>query len=167
MTNCMLHKALYSARNDHNYFEIAHTIKYVSDMTGDRLNLYTFVDNHDVERIYTKLKTRRISFRYTCCSIRCRGSRPFTTAPNSASRNFKRPSLKNERKRAGHRLYAGHDAGKYPPRLPVELGQKFSLKNGHPRPKGPSAIFVEGPFCCQTAGEGKESPCAIRKNLLK
>ncbi len=55
VTNYMLHKALYSAHNDHNYFEIAHTIKYVSDMTGNRLKLYTFVDNHDVERIYTKL----------------------------------------------------------------------------------------------------------------
>lgn len=58
VTNYMLHKALYSAHNDHNYFEIAHTIKYVSDMTGDRLKLYTFVDNHDVERIYTKLNNK-------------------------------------------------------------------------------------------------------------
>lgn len=58
VTNYMLHKALYSAHNDHNYFEIAHTIKYVSDMTGDRLKLYTFTDNHDVERIYTKLNNK-------------------------------------------------------------------------------------------------------------
>ena len=58
VTNYMLHKALYSAHNDHNYFEVAHTIKYVSDMTGNRLKLYTFVDNHDVERIYTKLKNK-------------------------------------------------------------------------------------------------------------
>ena len=58
VTNYMLHKALYSAHNDHNYFEIAHTIKYVRDMTGDRLKLYTFVDNHDVERIYTKLTNK-------------------------------------------------------------------------------------------------------------
>ncbi len=58
VTNYMLHKALYSAHNDHNYFEIAHTIKYVSDMVGNRLNLYTFVDNHDVERIYTKLNNK-------------------------------------------------------------------------------------------------------------
>ena len=55
VTNYMLHKALYSAHNDHNYFEVAHTIKYINDMTGGRLKLYTFVDNHDVERIYTKL----------------------------------------------------------------------------------------------------------------
>ncbi len=58
VTNYMLHKALYSAHNDHNYFEVAHTIKYVSDMVGDRLKLYTFVDNHDVERIYTKLQNK-------------------------------------------------------------------------------------------------------------
>lgn len=58
VTNYMLHKAFYSAHNDHNYFEVAHTIKYVSDMVGNRLNLYTFVDNHDVERIYTKLKNK-------------------------------------------------------------------------------------------------------------
>ena len=58
VTNYMLHKALYSAHNDHNYFEIAHTIRYVNDMTGNRLKLYTFVDNHDVERIYTKLRNK-------------------------------------------------------------------------------------------------------------
>lgn len=58
VTNYMLHKALYSAHNDRNYFEVAHTIKYVSDMTGNRLKLYTFVDNHDVERIYTKLNNK-------------------------------------------------------------------------------------------------------------
>ena len=58
VTNYMLHKALYSGHNDHNYFEVAHTIKYVSDMIGNKLNLYSFVDNHDVERIYTKLKNK-------------------------------------------------------------------------------------------------------------
>ena len=58
VTNYMLHKALYSAHNDHNYFEVAHTIKYVGGMVGNNLNLYTFVDNHDVERIYTKLKNK-------------------------------------------------------------------------------------------------------------
>ncbi len=58
VTNYMLHKALYSAHNDHNYFEVAHTIKYVNDMTGGKLRLYTFVDNHDVERIYTKLSNK-------------------------------------------------------------------------------------------------------------
>lgn len=58
VTNYMLHKALYSAHNDHNYFEIAHTVRYVSNMVGNKLKLYSFVDNHDVERIYTKLTNK-------------------------------------------------------------------------------------------------------------
>ena len=58
VTNYMLHKALFSCHNDHNYFEVAHTIKYVSGMVGNKLNLYSFVDNHDVERIYTKLSNK-------------------------------------------------------------------------------------------------------------
>ncbi len=58
VTNYMLHKALYSGHNDHNYFEVAHTITYVTSMVGNRVNLYSFVDNHDVERIYTKLKNK-------------------------------------------------------------------------------------------------------------
>ena len=56
VTNYALHKALYSGHNDHNYFEIAHTVKYLQNM-GD-LDLYNFVDNHDVERIYTKLSSK-------------------------------------------------------------------------------------------------------------
>ena len=59
VTNYALHKAFYSAHNDHNYFEIAHTITYVHRMIGNRLKLYTFVDNHDVERIHTKLINKR------------------------------------------------------------------------------------------------------------
>lgn len=55
VTNYQLHKALYSGHNDHNYFEIAHTVKRLQDMFANRLKLYNFVDNHDVERIYTKL----------------------------------------------------------------------------------------------------------------
>lgn len=61
VTNYMLHKALYSGHNDHNYFEIAHTVKYLNSMAGDHpeaLKLYNFVDNHDVERIYTKLTNK-------------------------------------------------------------------------------------------------------------
>lgn len=55
VTNYTLHKALFSAFNDHNFFEVAHTIKYANNMVGDCAKLYSFVDNHDVERIYTKL----------------------------------------------------------------------------------------------------------------
>jgi len=56
VTNYQLHKALYSGHNDHNYFEIAHTVKRLNDMGG--LKLYNFSDNHDVERIYTKLNNK-------------------------------------------------------------------------------------------------------------
>jgi len=52
-----LHKGLYSGHNDHNYFEIAHTVKRLSGICGNT-RLYTFVDNHDVERIYTKLNNK-------------------------------------------------------------------------------------------------------------
>ena len=61
VTNYQLHKALYSGHNDHNYYEIAHTVKRLYEMGGNRvdgLNLYNFVDNHDVERIYTKLTNK-------------------------------------------------------------------------------------------------------------
>lgn len=61
VTNYALHKALYSGHNDHNYFEIAHTVKRLYGMGGNRvdgLRLYNFVDNHDVERIYTKLNKK-------------------------------------------------------------------------------------------------------------
>ncbi len=62
VTNYHLHKALYSGHNDHNYFEIAHTVKRLYEMGGKRpdgLKLYNFVDNHDVERIYTKLNNKK------------------------------------------------------------------------------------------------------------
>lgn len=61
VTNYHLHKALYSGHNDHNFFEIAHTVKRLYEMGGNRpdgLKLYNFVDNHDVERIYTKLSNK-------------------------------------------------------------------------------------------------------------
>ena len=59
VTNYTLHKALYSGHNEHNYFEIAHTIRRLQDMTGGRgLNLYNFTDNHDVERIASKINDR-------------------------------------------------------------------------------------------------------------
>ena len=56
VTNYPLHKALYSGHNDHNYFEIAHTVRRLQNM--GTLKLYNFVDNHDVERIYTKLTNK-------------------------------------------------------------------------------------------------------------
>lgn len=58
VTNYTLHKAFYSAHNDHNYFELAHTLNYVRGQVGDLRKLYTFVDNHDVERIHTILRSK-------------------------------------------------------------------------------------------------------------
>ncbi len=62
VTNYHLHKALYSGHNDHNYFEIAHTVNRLNEMSRNHSNglrLYNFVDNHDVERIHTKLINKR------------------------------------------------------------------------------------------------------------
>ncbi len=58
VTNYQLHKAFFSAHNDHNYFEIAHTVKRLCDTVGDKFKLYNFVDNHDVERIMSKLNNK-------------------------------------------------------------------------------------------------------------
>ena len=60
VTNYELHKGLYSGHNDHNYFEIAHSIRRQFDANGGiyrGLRLYSFVDNHDVDRIASKLNT--------------------------------------------------------------------------------------------------------------
>ncbi len=65
VTNYNLHKALYSGHNDHNYFEIAHTVKRLYEMGGNRvagLRLYNFADNHDVERIATILRNKEHLF---------------------------------------------------------------------------------------------------------
>lgn len=61
VTNYELHKGLYSGHNDHNYFEIAHTIRRQFDANGGIYRgrtLYSFVDNHDVDRIMSKLKEK-------------------------------------------------------------------------------------------------------------
>lgn len=61
VTNYELHKGLYSGHNDHNYFEIAHTIRREFDQGGGLYRgtfLYSFVDNHDVDRIISKLNDR-------------------------------------------------------------------------------------------------------------
>ncbi len=55
VTNYALHKAFYSGHNDHNYFEIAHTVQRTNGLVPAHIKLYNFVDNHDVERIITKL----------------------------------------------------------------------------------------------------------------
>lgn len=61
VTNYHLNKALWSGCNDHNFFEIAHTVKRLYDMGGghyENMRLYNFADNHDVERIINKLNDR-------------------------------------------------------------------------------------------------------------
>ena len=58
VTNYELHKGLFSGHNDHNYFEIAHSVKRLLGIVGDKIRLYTFVDNHDVARIYSKLNNK-------------------------------------------------------------------------------------------------------------
>lgn len=61
VTNYELHKGLYSGHNDHNYFEIAHTIRRLFDENGGLCKdsvLYTFVDNHDVDRLASKLNDK-------------------------------------------------------------------------------------------------------------
>ncbi|MCI9541682.1 MAG: alpha-amylase [Lachnospiraceae bacterium] len=58
VTNYELHKGLYSGHNDYNYFEIAHTVRRLSDDNGGICKgrkLYGFTDNHDVERLISKL----------------------------------------------------------------------------------------------------------------
>ena len=53
LPNYELHKALYSGHNDHNYFEIAHNVKRLESVGRA---LYTFTDNHDEDRIASKLR---------------------------------------------------------------------------------------------------------------
>lgn len=61
VTNYELHKGLYSGHNDHNYFEIAHTIRREFDQNGGiyrGMKLYSFVDNHDVDRLASKVREK-------------------------------------------------------------------------------------------------------------
>ncbi|MFA9376903.1 MAG: alpha-amylase family glycosyl hydrolase [Lachnotalea sp.] len=58
VTDYELHKGLYSGHNDHNYFEIAHTVRRLFDENGGICKdavLYSFVDNHDVDRVASKV----------------------------------------------------------------------------------------------------------------
>ena len=52
VTNYELHKSLYSGLNDHNFFEIAHNVRRLDPLGR---SLYTFLDNHDENRIASKL----------------------------------------------------------------------------------------------------------------
>jgi glycosidase len=57
VTNYASYKGLYSSLNDDNYFEIAHTLENQFGEQGrfKDLHLYNFVDNHDVDRVASKL----------------------------------------------------------------------------------------------------------------
>ena len=58
VTDYPLHKALFSGHNDRNYFEIAHTLNRFYQSGVDPRRLYTFTDNHDVDRLISKLNRR-------------------------------------------------------------------------------------------------------------
>ena len=57
VTNYECWKGIYSSHNDKNYFEIAHSLNRQFGKGGiyEGLHLYNFVDNHDVNRIYSLL----------------------------------------------------------------------------------------------------------------
>ena len=57
-TNYECYKGLYSSHNDRNYFEIAHSFRRQFEKGGiyEKLCLYNFVDNHDVNRLASILK---------------------------------------------------------------------------------------------------------------
>jgi len=58
VTNYQCYKGIYSAHNEHNLFELAHSLE--RQCNGGSINncfsLYNFVDNHDVNRIASSLK---------------------------------------------------------------------------------------------------------------
>lgn len=64
VTNYECYKGLYSSHNDHNYFEIAHSLQRQFSNGGIYRNIYTynFVDNHDVNRIASNLKDKNHLF---------------------------------------------------------------------------------------------------------
>ncbi len=55
VTNYELHKSIYSGLNDHNFFEIAHNVRRLENVGR---SLYTFLDNHDENRIASKLNRK-------------------------------------------------------------------------------------------------------------
>ncbi len=60
VTNYECYKGLYSSHNDRNYFEIAHSLQRQFQQGGiyQNLCLYSFLDNHDVNRISSTLKNK-------------------------------------------------------------------------------------------------------------
>ncbi|MBU1238413.1 alpha-glucosidase C-terminal domain-containing protein [Myxococcota bacterium] len=61
VTNYEVHKGLWSSFKDHNLFEIAYSLRRQFGEGGiyERYCLYNFLDNHDVTRVASRLKTKR------------------------------------------------------------------------------------------------------------
>ncbi|MDA3812469.1 MAG: alpha-amylase family glycosyl hydrolase [Spirochaetaceae bacterium] len=59
-TNYECYKGIFSSLNDNNYFEIAHSLKRLFSEEGiyRGYQLYNFVDNHDVNRIFSILNNK-------------------------------------------------------------------------------------------------------------
>ena len=60
VTNYECYKGIYSSHNDHNYFEIAHSLNRQFANGGIYQHIYTFnfVDNHDVNRVASELRDK-------------------------------------------------------------------------------------------------------------
>lgn len=61
VTNYELHKAIYSAHNSHNYFEMGHNVQRLFGPYGlcKNAHLYNFCDNQDVNRIASMLDNEK------------------------------------------------------------------------------------------------------------
>ena len=61
VTNYECYKGLYSSHNDHNYFEIAHSLQRQFGNGGIYKDIYTynFADNHDVNRVASSVNDQR------------------------------------------------------------------------------------------------------------
>lgn len=74
VTNYQCYKGIYSSHNDLNMFEIAHNIDQQIGQYGSckGLRLYSFLDNHDVNRIASTLKNPKHLFTaYTLMYMMC------------------------------------------------------------------------------------------------
>ncbi|MGM0508593.1 MAG: alpha-amylase family glycosyl hydrolase [Fusobacteriota bacterium] len=63
-TNYECYKGLFSSHNDKNYFEIEHSMKRLFGEGGiyKDLNLYNFADNHDVNRVASRINEEKHLF---------------------------------------------------------------------------------------------------------
>ncbi len=61
VTNYECYKGLYSSHNDHNYFEIAHSLQRQFGQGGIYKDIYTynFAENHDVNRVASEVRDKR------------------------------------------------------------------------------------------------------------